>query len=360
MFLQAFLVAASTVHVAQEPRSIDQLIDALPPVGCETHFDESGKVLTSDPASVELKELVANHALTDDQWRRALRTSGAIRWSPRWVAEDPFLVRLRIPEWVGGGRLTLTPRNDGMVPAEDGSLDPQFGCGPCDPRGAMSRFWWSGHELGPLPAGTRSVMCDVRIERTSKPSARGRSGKVSTVWQGSIDLEVELAGSIDAVLPAVSGPAIDQSVRDALELVVEAIEIDYGELVPDIELKLRLDADHQSKLLETALSLEVELMRDAEVVGEKTWAIAVELSGLGHGPHPGAAAPTGYALTCEVPPIPAEASRTPEERSRWRLRVRGIGRGALAVWNAKRYWKGEISILLADALAAFEADRAKH
>lgn len=359
MILQALFVAVPTAQIAQEPRSIDQLIDTLSPVGCETHFDENGRVLTTDPASTELKKLVADHTLTDDQWRRALKTSGAIRWSPRWVTGDPFLVRLRVPEWVGGGKLTLTPRNDGMVPAEDGYLDPPLGCGSCDPRGPMANFWWSGHELGPLPAGARSVMCDVRIERASQPSARGRSGTVNTVWQGSIDLEVELASSIDAVLPAVSGSAIDQSVRDALELVVEAMEIDYGEFVPDIELKLRFDEDCQAELLGIALSLEVELMRDAEVVGEKRGAIAVELSGLGHGPHPGSAASTGYALTCEVPPIPAEASRTPAERSHWRLRVRGVGRGALAVWNAKRYWKGEVTLPLADTLAAFEADRAK-
>jgi hypothetical protein len=66
-----------------------------------------------DPVAAELLRRQAHRHMTPWQWRLYLRTGKAIQTRPVWPVDQPFLVRLRIPRWLGMTQITLTPRGGG-------------------------------------------------------------------------------------------------------------------------------------------------------------------------------------------------------------------------------------------------------
>ncbi|MCK6446670.1 MAG: hypothetical protein L6Q99_09795 [Planctomycetes bacterium] len=341
--------------------TLDERIDALPPIGCHHHRDPASGKWSDDPIAAGMRPYVEARALSDEQWRRALVKSGAIRWPKRWVEGAPLLLSLRIPSWIPAANLTVTPRVAELDYAFDSNGIPV--CGMFDPEAGPSFWWQGGKELGLVPAGTRAIACDVSIEKSNIAFSRRKTGD-GRLWLGTLELDVEWVKSVDDIVVPVSGPEFDAVVRRALKLTIVETSVpdpassdEYIEALA-AEVELRVDEHGPLALLETSVALEFVLLRDGQEVGLAR-AVPIALADLRHPAHPGRPAPRGFVVRESVDALPLDTSRDPERYGHWAVRVRGDGIGALALWDAKRYWKGELTLPLADALAAYERERSR-
>ncbi|MBI5431884.1 MAG: hypothetical protein HZA52_03525, partial [Planctomycetes bacterium] len=152
------LLGLARAAFAQAPRelTLDERIDALPPIGCVEHRDARGRPSEAQEIA-ELRRAVEARALSDEQWRRALSKSGAVRWRRRTVTGEPFLISLRRPAWLDGAELRLTPR----LPGASTLRDPieAYRCLTCD-ASEHTTFWgWHhGRELAALAPRTRALV----------------------------------------------------------------------------------------------------------------------------------------------------------------------------------------------------------
>ncbi|MBI5434767.1 MAG: hypothetical protein HZA52_18185 [Planctomycetes bacterium] len=349
------LIGLACAAFAQEPRelTLDEHIDALPPMGCERHLDSLDHEWLWHPSAYVLSETVARGKLTDEQWRRALLKSGAIRWRQRWPADEPFLVSVDLPDWTGGMRLSLTPRDSELASAVAGTLTPGF----CFSGHLAARDWGHLLTLGPLEPGTRSVACDIAIETLDEAWFGATDVKPRVVWSGSLDLPVQLVPPNDTPLVAVASAELERAVRDSLSFsVTDDYDADHDAFYPCVSAWLRVEPRAHAELVPLALALDFELLHDGVVVASQL-AILDTQPVFAHGPHPGAAAPVELVIDASLGRLPESAVTDIAERARWSLRVRGGRRGAAAVFHAAKYWKGEFTLPLAGALETYQRER---
>jgi hypothetical protein len=355
------LIGLACAAFAQAPRelTLDEHIDALPPIGCERHFDPATNRWTIDPRCVAMQTFVSDRKLSDEQWRHALVKTGAIRWPKRWVDGAPLLLSLRIPSWIPAADLRVTPRVAGLDYAFDSNGMPV--CGMFDPEAGPSFWWQGGNELGLVPADTRTIACDISIEKSNIAFSRRKTGD-GRLWRGTLDLDVELVKSVDDILVPVSGPEFDALVRRTLRLTIVETSVpdpaSTDEYVDALaaEVELRVDEHGPRELRETSIALELTLLRDGQEVALSR-AVPIALADLRHPAHPGRPAPRGFVVRESVDALPLDTSRDPAQYGHWSVRVRGDGIGALALWDATKYWKGEFTLPLAAALGTYQRER---
>lgn len=342
--------------------TLDERIEALPPIGCHHHRDPDSGKWFDDPIAAGMQPYVEAHTLSDDQWRRALVNSGSFRYRSRWVAGEPWLVSLSVPFWIRRSTVTVAPIAPGLDELSD--TNSIAGCGMSDLT-EYATFWgpFRGESLGPVDALGGSSRCSIRIERSGFTDLR-LPQRERELWSGPLDVDMTLAASVDEILTPRSGPELDDRVRRGLSLSI--VERDQPD--PDDEdalraalaakLELRVDERTSPELLDVAIAFELELLRDGEAVGD-SWAVPMALADLPHAPHPNAPPPRGFVVGQFVAALPLDTSRDPAQYGHWSVRVRGDGIGALALWDSKAYWKGELTLPLADALAAYERERSR-
>ncbi|MBI5434768.1 MAG: hypothetical protein HZA52_18190 [Planctomycetes bacterium] len=175
------------------------------------------------------------------------------------------------------------------------------------------------------------------------------------LWRDEWKLDVELVHSIDEVLARTQGSNVDEALRAALEVRIGGEPSGSRRIIADevaVFVSLSAGAERNPELCDLAVSFDAELLCDERVVAS-SWGVPISRGELAHPEHPASAAPPGFELRLRVGPIPAADADEPTRRARWSLRLKSNAAGALALWDAKRYWKGELSLPLDDALASY-------
>jgi hypothetical protein len=345
-------------HDAAESRSawagasIDALIEALPDVRQERRFDRATRGFVLHPAAAEMRlRLDRGAVLTDSQWRRALRVSGAFRARGRWPKEEPFAVSLRAPSWLGVAQIRLTPRLSGLAPAAAGFLETPA----CGTSSLRSRQAGKYQRLGLLPAGTTAVEFDVLVERGMDTRKRrgAEAPPPGVLWSGSLAFPVELVDGVDAALPPASDPELDAAVRASVSLAFRNYWKDKNTRELSAVIVVDVDTEKLPSLDATALSLRVEVLHGGRVVESVNVAA--------HADDPSAKALTrasgenrafGFAF---VKSIPAALETGEAASAGYELRVTGTHDGVLASWDAERWWNGSLTMALAEAIASDRA-----
>jgi hypothetical protein len=343
------LCAWLTLAAQELPRAqtLDAWIDALPTIACERHLDEQEHPVEA-PAVAELRRAVEARALSDEQWRRALSKSGAIRRRKRWPLDRPFAVSMAAPAWLPGERglwaqVTLVPRIAGWHEATGGHLEAET----CGTARVMRARREHTQELGPLTPELRVVPCFVHVMRRLRDEARTLGGEQELVWQGTLDLDVEPVITLEESLPGAHGAELDRAVAAsfAARLVVRT------ETEPSLWVHWIPDPTTHPELADLGVSLDIELREGPRVHArteldvESEWNPYLHHARVGCGPWDTRHGASG------VKPSPRALRDAPTDFAGWTLVVRGTSKSVIAQWDAARYWDGSFEVPLADALA---------
>ena len=304
-------------------RTADEAIEQLPPIGQDARW--TGKEWVVHPAAAWLTEYLAKGGpLTDEQWRRALSKSRAIRVRQRWPVDEPFAIGMEVPRWLPLTEIRLSSEISALSSARAGSLVPSR-CGNCtDSARRRARY----QVLGMLASSEPQVLrYQVVVERgpppksfyarRSDPPPEGPPAGV--LWTGSVEFTVELVPELVNVVPAFQDEELDAEIH---KLLVETLWEDHLLLVG-------VDFEAAPRVSNTALSFELTLFEGQEERGTKTF-LALANPGL-----------INQGVNWDLPAPLADPSL-------WSIRVRGRPTEVLHDWDALRYWDGEITISLAN------------
>lgn len=361
--------AAPDESVVPRGAELDALIARLPRVGCESTQDASTNRWIPLPDVATMQRCVAAHALTDEQWVRALMSTGAVRSRVAWPELRPYAISMCSPQWMGLGRITLKPRIAGWSDATVGDLHYGVVCG----NAAMARYereWYQA--LGSFRAPTSEVTLDVLVELGHSSMSewsrlrRDENGKLQidppaeeppadpVLWKGVLRLPVELTVDVDRAVVPVTSSSIESAVSASLGVGWDPVDpVEPRE--PRPLLTLDPDMARFPVLREVGLSLEVSVLRDGTVMETVRFpASSAERAYAWQSAHGGC---DGYfdSKVLSTPPHDVSAS----ELARWTLRVRGTDEGVLALWGCNSRWSGEVVIPLAMAIEQEKARAAK-
>jgi hypothetical protein len=326
--------------------SFDALIEALPDVRQERTYDRAKRGFVLHPAAAEMRSRLDRGAvLTDSQWRRALRVSGAFRARDRWPMDEPFAVSLRAPSWLGVAQIRLTPTLSGLAPAVAGFLESPA----CGTSSLRTRQAGDYQRVGRLPAGTPAVEFDVLVERGM--DTRKRRGLEApppgVLWSGTLAVPVQLVDGVDAAIASASDPELDAAVRASVGLAFRNYWKDRTSRERSAMVVIDVDTEKFPRLDATALSLRVEVLHAGRAVESVNVAA--------HPDDPSAKTLTrangenrafGFAF---VKSIPAALETDDADLGGYELRVSGTHDGVLASWDAERWWSGSLTIPLREA-----------
>ncbi len=320
---------------------IDDLIRLLPPAGCEWRWDHASGDGVIDPASDEMEHrLNAGVKLTDDQWRLALLSTGAIRFHAKWPRDEVYAVSLAVPRWLGITQIRLDPRAEGMRIAKVGELMTSFsGTGPMiDARDARL-----GRRIGLVPAETSEITFDVEVER-GKSWLAGIYDEdeppPGLLWKGAITFPVELVDGFDQIAQPVDDELLAEAVRDAVGAGLRQWGEDRRQ-VPFVAIDP--DCTRFPALERTGLDIKVELL-DGDTVIAESWLLAgdFDVLALSSSIRSGAKRFYGSAKL----DVPAESAN----RAKWMLRLTGRADHISVLWHTEQRWSGSITIPWAQAV----------
>jgi len=324
--------------------TLDQLIAELPEEDDWIWNSATGS-LVLDPIAAELRDRLARGVqLSDDQWRAALLRSRAVQFRERWAAYHTFYVSMRIPAWLGASQIRIEPRNPGLRSAEFGS--PYLsGCGICLLEGDEQD---PHRPLGTLPAGEYNLTFDVALERNKsglpQGTLRGSPKDPSLIWKGPIQVRTVMVAPMADVIPPVSGSHLDRVIQLSTSLEVRTVWVvcsdsDSGRKVATLVLEIPRTA---ARLLSsTALSLQIEVLKGGEVLEEH------ELFGVCPDEQRNCHARSGTAepfrLEVDLLSISSQLESLASNPECW-IRIRGTDRNVTKSFDAKAWWKGEVTI----------------
>ncbi len=320
--------------LAAPAADLDALVDALPPAWREVCVDADGK-LQVDPAVLELTRCVrAGERLNGAQWQRALANARVVELPRTWVADEPLFAALRVPSWLEERvRITATPRHEGFFAARAGNVEIVY----CATGARESHEAQLYRELGSLPEGEHRLELDVRVER----GRWGYGAPPELLWSGVFARDVRVVADLDAIAPPVSSPAIDAAVRRAVRA-----RLPNGLRPRVLSVGLSLEGELAAALAGVGLSLELELLRDGEVVELASFPVFDSNA-------PRSCASEGRTRVAEatLTQLAPAAYDDEAERARYTLRVRGSAGCVPALrWSHAR-WAGTVELPLAEALA---------
>ena len=334
---------------------IARLLDQLPPVGKEHRFDRETRSWIPHPAVEALTRLLrdpnAAARVEDDLWRRLLIDREVVRWRPRWPAGVPFAISMSAPTWLGLVEVQMRPRLEQLAEAHCGTLTAES-CG-------NAAFWRreseSYQELGTLAPGAHRLEFDVVVRRPwGEPNVWGFSrddrGPV-TLWRGPLTLHTEIVDTLERAIPGVRDAPTNEAVRSSVGLAFSV----WGEEERNTAIFVLDPAVRDHALLaELALSIELDVLRDGEVVETASlFATGIDPLALSISVEE---TPRAIAF-CGLDEPPGELLENTLERRRWSFRLRGTNRNVLPSWNASRYWAGVVELSFDEARAR-ELERA--
>lgn len=337
--------------------TIDELMTRLPPIGME--WNHEGVVpanWTLVPAAQEFrKRIESGTALTPEQWKHVLISTGVLRLRERWPITEPFVVSLRVPGWLRNTQLRLVPAEPGLAPAQAGFLS-SGGPGWCGDSAGRQEQDWRYQGLGDLPLGQQSLAFTLDMER----GAPGRSPRVvaqessapapvGVFLTGALSFEVEGVREVDEAVPPQSSLEIDSAVRSSLGVAFrdnwDGTRYPFMIVDPDVL--------NDSRLAGLGLSLDVDVLRDGAV--QETFHLfvsAYEMPVRRSSLHSAREQPFAVHVPSS---IPASVEASSAARESWSLRVHGTSEGVCALWYARSRWSGTILVPL-DELIQREQD----
>lgn len=317
--------------------NIAELIQRLPAAGCEWRWDDARQDGVTDPAAAEMKRRITRGTkLTDEQWRLALLSTGAIRFHPKWPQEEEYCVSLTIPRWLGLAQIRLNPQLAGLHATQVGELLQGF-----SGTGAMidARDARMGRAIGKLPVNTNQVTFDVEVERGKSLNAFAERDESvllppGILWKGAITVPVQLVDKLNQIADPVDNDATAAAVRDA----VGARFRQWGEVVQEVPF-LVIDPDcTKFPFLETiGLDIKVELLEGDKVIAE-SWLVAGDFDELSLASSIQKGKRRFYGWTT----LKIEGDRA--NQAAWVLKLSGRLDHISLLWHATQYWSGTISM----------------
>ena len=267
--------------------------------------------------------------LSERAWVELLVREDVIHTRPRWPTNMPLGISIRRPTWISPKRITVEAIDPPLGTVDETDLvdlSPLIDC--LIDAGEMGRGD-DRRQLGALPAGTRVVTFEVRIEGMTNPWSPYSllREKPQSSWKGRLKVPIDAVGRAEDCLPAAFGAEIDAAVRESLHAGFQ-----QGSVEP-LVLGLHHSVSTHPILAGVGLSLVVELLKDGQL-SEQT---SLRAGGQ------------DLASTCQLESIPRRFAEGPD-RDRWQLRIRGEPAGVLALWEAESYWTGELTIPLAELI----------
>lgn len=240
---------ASRPTVAPTSATWAELIARVPTGATEVSRDPSTDERVPHPVAAEIAaRLVRGERPSDVEWAELLVRSGAVRHRETWPVDQPWVLSMRVPNWLGQTTIRLQPRTEGLLTAEAGGLIGEE-CG----FEHLSRVVRAAHQaLGNVGLGDQQIVFDAEVLWLETPYAwhfpNLPDPETSVVWKGPITLSVRGVASLADALPPVRGPEVEAAVQRAIKLTPM-----------DGRVHLEFTPGDDPLLRGLALSLEVEL-----------------------------------------------------------------------------------------------------
>jgi len=331
-----------------ENLSLDELIDRLPPAGKEWRWDHALEDGVEHPASQEMRRRLLDGAeLSDDQWRRALLGTGAIRYRHRWPKDESYRLSLTVPRWLDLAQIRLDAHGTILRPVEVGERFWSFsGTFPM----MRARDARVGVPMGTLPEGTSELVFLTEVERgDSLWPKESQVPQPGILWKGTITLPVELVDSIEEMTKAIDNDTLQAAVRDA----VGAGFRDWGrhDNVPVVVIDP--DCDRFPILKTTGLVVRVELLQDDTVIAE-SWLVAMDSDTLSLA---SSIRNSSYQFFGSANLKIDDVETDP---TYWVLRLTGKNDHIQYLWHAENHWSGELTIPWTEAVEHEQKRTADH
>ena len=283
-------------------------------VSCRT----SGTAL---PAREDLAAAIWAGELSDAAWLELMDEAIDVR-SP-WPVTEPLVIGLVKPAGSGVGQIRVAPRTEGLGSAKVGEVFPYCA------KGAW--FFGGPRELGALvaePGDVVELALDVEVERGfGQVELLTMQGEVEwcVYWTGTVTHDVRLVETLDEALPPIDSPEVRDAIRSSFHVARDGWD-------PHVACLKGCGSYHET-LRDVAVSLQVELLHDGELVEE------CELLGDGT-----------YDVYPFLRSIPSRVVYEPELADGWELRLTGINVAVLTQWGTTHRWNGTLVVPLGDVL----------
>ncbi len=317
--------ASSVMVVEPTPRAIsdlsnDELIARLPPARQERAWDEAtGSVIDSEAAN-EWAKRVAAKKFTRDEFSQAVRACGMLRSSPTCFENEPYHVWFRMPTWLWGhvavARPVLAAFADAKAPERI-----RHGCGMVS---AYEEERESFQAIGILPPESTEVQFEILISP-------------SEVWEGA-----EITETVRVTLPVrivakaepepVDGPEVTRAVAEAMVIFCSP-GLFWRD--PSVHLFTQFLRPLNGPLVETLVSLQIEILKDDQVVF--THCIPDPDDEYGD---------LELASFASIHDGLARDIIRRKEIDRYSVRVRGVKPQTSNQWCRTQYWSGSITLPL--------------
>lgn len=324
-----------------EKLSLDDLIDRLPPAGSEWRRDCVSPEGAEHPASQEMRRrLLAGAELSDDQWRRALLGTGAIRYRHRWPKDESYRLSMTVPRWLDLTQIRLAGHDLHLRPVEAGELFESFsGTFPM----MRARDARAGVPMGPLPEWTTQIDLIVEMERGKSLflpwDEQEIVPKPGILWEGTITLPVTVVDSVEEMTTPLDHDTLRAAVRDAVgagfRSWADEDQLPFVVIDPDCE--------RFPILKTTGLDIKVELLQDDVVIVE-SWLVASDSDRLAL-TNSIRSSPTRFYGSANLRIDQGEADPT-----KWVLRLTGKNDHIQYLWHAENHWSGSLTIPWSEAV----------
>ena len=253
--------------------------------------------------------------LSDRAWVDLLMREDMIHTRPRWPANVPFEIWLRRPNWIEAKRIVVEAIEPPIGRVEWAGKEPKNGC--------VIDHGYRHLRFESLPMGTRRVTFEVSIDAIENPwSPYTRLREPRTSWKGRLQLPVELVERPEDCLSAAKSPPIDAAVRESLFARLASGSIGFEQ-----------DNEERPLLAGVGISLGVELLNEGQVVERRKLRVESTVTPV-----------------CSLETLPRKLAQDPAALAHWQVRVLGDPGSALTLWEADRWWDGELTIPLAELI----------
>jgi hypothetical protein len=282
------------------------------------------------------------------QWRMALNSATFMRTRPTWAVDEPFAVRLNLPEWMNVGSVELEPagmeRSWRLVVSSVSARRAWHAIGYVTPGVEQVRVrvtlrsagWGLNAALATIGPPTLSPFPGGPTSLTTNPNTM-QAGDV--LYEGTFVLRVRAVATLEESMTRVSGERIDAMMREAMTVRVGWDA--EGSRHRPVKVNLSVDRTKLREHAMIALPVIVEVARDGVVV-------EAERVSLGN---------TELAMSRDRDKVevrlPASLRReleTPGPKKGWEIRIRGDLGEMHQQWQRETYWVGEVVVPLDEAM----------
>ncbi len=291
------------------------------------------------PIVEELRRRAEAGELSGDEWRTALLSADVIHTRTRWPVGEPLKIWIREPAWLRRTRITARAIEPDLGQVSADNLNPSR-CGNCS-LGRSSRQ--RDLRLDAVPEGMSWVTFELTIERRgSLDRSSKQPGGVIPLWNGWIALPIRAVPSFEDALPASSTAEEAVALRASLSAYLHPAD----EEDPSCWLNLQVGGSFADFPALRGLGLGLELQFRRADAQHGTLFLAAN-HGLGFW-EDRSQGMLGFKRLDNLSPKLALAVADPTGLE---LVVVGRPRGVLSIWEADRWWSGELVIPLTEALA---------